>query len=116
MPVRIVRSHDGSGYYVEDVHSRKRHSDSPMTYENAVKQARILNRVDALSHAHHHSDEPHHWIAEMHMKKGAFTAQAKRHHETVPEFEEEVLEAPEKFARKTVKRARLAETLSRLGK
>jgi hypothetical protein len=116
MPVKIVRSHDGTGYYVEDVHSRKRHSDSPMTYENAVKQARILNRVDALSHAHHHSAEPHHWIAEMHMKKGAFTRQAKAHGETVPEFEEEVLEAPEKFSRKTVKRARLAETLSHLGK
>jgi hypothetical protein len=50
------------------------------------------------------------------MKKGAFTAQAKRHHETVPEFEREVLESPEKFASKTVKRARLAETLSHLRK
>jgi len=59
MPVKIVRAHDGSGYYVEDIRSRKRHSDSPMTYENAVKQARLLNGLYAHEHAHHGRDKEH---------------------------------------------------------
>jgi len=59
MPVRIVRAHDGSGYYVEDIHSRKRHSDSPMTHENAERQARLLNGIYAHEHAHHSRDKAH---------------------------------------------------------
>jgi len=114
MPVRIISS--GGGYYVEDIHSHKRHSDSPMTYENAVKQARLLNGIYAHSHSHHSPSEAHHWIAEMHIKKGALTKQAEAHHETVPEFAEEVLEHPEKFTKKTKKRAILAETLMKLHK
>lgn len=56
MPVKIVMSHDRSGYFVQDIDSGKRHSDAPMTYENAVKQARILNGISAGSYPHHKVD------------------------------------------------------------
>ena len=42
------------------------------------------------------------------MKKGALTAQAKAHGETPMEFAKEVLAEPEKFAKKTRKRAQFA--------
>jgi hypothetical protein len=50
------------------------------------------------------------WIQEAtkKMKKGALTAQAKAHGETPMEFAKDVLAEPEKFAKKTRKRAQFA--------
>jgi hypothetical protein len=50
------------------------------------------------------------------MKKGAFTKQALRHHKTPMEFAKEVLEHPEKFTKKTEKRAQFVKNITGKGK
>lgn len=55
-----------------------------------------------------------HWIAQMHMKKGAFTAQAKAHGMGVQEYARHVL-APNSHASTTTKRrAVLAERFAQM--
>jgi hypothetical protein len=56
------------------------------------------------------------WIQGMEMKEGAFTAKAKRKGITSAQLQENVLSDPEKYDEKTVKQARLRQTLVGLHK
>ena len=56
------------------------------------------------------------WIQDMDMKEGAFTAKAKKKGITSAQLQENVLAAPEKYDDKTVKQARLRQTLVGLHK
>jgi hypothetical protein len=56
------------------------------------------------------------WIQGMDMKEGAFTAKAKRKGITSAQLQENVLANPEKYDEKTVKQARLRQTLVGLKK
>ena len=47
----------------------------------------------------------------MDMKEGAFTAKAKKRGITTAQLQENVLSSPEKYDERTVKQARLRETL-----
>lgn len=54
------------------------------------------------------------WIASMNMKKGAFTRQAKRAGMGTQQFAAHVISQPESFTKRTVARARLAQTFKRM--
>ena len=56
------------------------------------------------------------WIQGMEMKEGAFTAKAKKKGITSAQLQENVLSNPEKYDEKTVKQARLRQTLVGLKK
>jgi hypothetical protein len=56
------------------------------------------------------------WIQGMDMKEGAFTAKAKKKGITSAQLQENVLANPEKYDDKTVKQARLRQTLVGLKK
>jgi hypothetical protein len=56
------------------------------------------------------------WIQDMDMKEGAFTAKAKKKGITSAQLQENVLSDPEKYDDKTVKQARLRQTLVGLQK
>jgi hypothetical protein len=56
------------------------------------------------------------WIQGMDMKEGAFTAKAKRKGITSAQLQENVLSNPDKYDEKTVKQARLRQTLVGLQK
>jgi len=56
------------------------------------------------------------WIQGMDMKEGAFTAKAKKKGITSAQLQENVLADPEKYDDKTVKQARLRQTLVGLHK
>lgn len=56
------------------------------------------------------------WIQGMDMKEGAFTAKAKRKGITSAQLQENVLANPEKYDEKTIKQARLRQTLVGLKK
>lgn len=56
------------------------------------------------------------WIQKTEMKKGVFTAKAKRKGITTAQLQENVLSAPEKYDTETVKQARLRQTLVGLKK
>jgi hypothetical protein len=56
------------------------------------------------------------WIQDMDMKEGAFTAKAKKKGITSAQLQENVLASPEKYDDKTVKQARLRQTLVGLQK
>lgn len=56
------------------------------------------------------------WIQGMDMKEGAFTAKAKRKGITSAQLQENVLSNPEKYDERTVKQARLRQTLVGLHK
>jgi hypothetical protein len=51
------------------------------------------------------------WIQGTEMKEGAFTAKAKKKGITTAQLQENVLSNPEKYDEKTVKQARLRQTL-----
>ena len=51
------------------------------------------------------------WIQGMEMKEGAFTAKAKKKGITTAQLQENVLSNPNKYDEKTVKQARLRQTL-----
>lgn len=52
----------------------------------------------------------------MDLKKGAFTAQAKRAKKSVSAFAKEIIKNPGKFSATTRKRAVLAKTLKKMAK
>jgi hypothetical protein len=56
------------------------------------------------------------WIQGMDMKEGAFTAKAKTRGITTAQLQENVLSNPDKYDEKTVKQARLRQTLVGLKK
>jgi hypothetical protein len=56
------------------------------------------------------------WIQGMDMKEGAFTAKAKRKGITTAQLQENVLGNPDDYDEKTVKQARLRQTLVGLKK
>lgn len=56
------------------------------------------------------------WIQDMDIKEGAFTAKAKKKGITSAQLQENVLATPEKYDDKTVKQARLRQTLVGLQK
>ena len=56
------------------------------------------------------------WIQGMEMKEGAFTAKAKRKGITSAQLQENVLSNPDDYDEKTVKQARLRQTLVGLHK
>jgi hypothetical protein len=56
------------------------------------------------------------WIQGMDMKEGAFTAKAKRKGITSAQLQENVLSNPDEYDEKTVKQARLRQTLVGLHK
>jgi hypothetical protein len=56
------------------------------------------------------------WIQGMEMKEGAFTAKAKRKGITSAQLQENVLSNPDEYDEKTVKQARLRQTLVGLHK
>lgn len=56
------------------------------------------------------------WIQGMEMKEGAFTAKAKRKGITSAQLQENVLSNPDNYDEKTVKQARLRQTLVGLHK
>ena len=56
------------------------------------------------------------WIQGMDMKEGAFTAKAKRKGITTAQLQENVLSNPDDYDEKTVKQARLRQTLVGLNK
>jgi hypothetical protein len=51
------------------------------------------------------------WIQNTEMKEGAFTAKAKKKGITTAQLQENVLSNPDKYDEKTVKQARLRQTL-----
>lgn len=51
------------------------------------------------------------WIQGMEMKEGAFTAKAEKKGITTAQLQENVLSNPDKYDEKTVKQARLRQTL-----
>lgn len=51
------------------------------------------------------------WIQGMEMKEGAFTSKAKKKGITTAQLQENVLSNPDKYDEKTVKQARLRQTL-----
>ena len=51
------------------------------------------------------------WIQKADIKEGAFTAKAKRKGITSAQLQENVLSSPEKYDERTVKQARLRQTL-----
>ena len=51
------------------------------------------------------------WIQGMNMKEGAFTAKAKKKGITTAQLQENVLSNPDKYDERTVKQARLRQTL-----
>lgn len=51
------------------------------------------------------------WIQKIHMKKGAFTAKAKRRGMTPAEYQSEVLAHPDRYDTRTVRQANLRKTL-----
>ena len=55
--------------------------------------------------------KPNKWIQKTEMKEGAFTAKAKRKGITSAQLQENVLAEPTKYYHKTVKKARLRQTL-----
>ena len=56
------------------------------------------------------------WIQGMKMKEGAFTAKAKKRGITSAQLQENVLSNPDEYDEKTVKQARLRQTLVGLHK
>ncbi len=56
------------------------------------------------------------WIQGLEMKEGAFTAKAKKKGITSAQLQENVLANPDKYDEKTVKQARLRQTLVGLHK
>jgi len=56
------------------------------------------------------------WIQEAKIKEGTFTAKAKRKGITSAQLQENVLADPDKYDEKTVKQARLRQTLVGLNK
>lgn len=56
------------------------------------------------------------WIQGMDMKEGAFTAKAKKKGITTAQLQENVLSNPDNYDEKTVKQARLRQTLVGLKK
>jgi len=56
------------------------------------------------------------WIQGMEMKEGAFTSKAKRKGITTAQLQENVLSNPDEYDEKTVKQARLRQTLVKLKK
>lgn len=56
------------------------------------------------------------WIQDAHLKRGAFTNQAKRAHMGVQEFAAHVMANKSKFSPTTVKRASLARTFKNMSK
>lgn len=60
--------------------------------------------------------KPKKWIQGMDMKEGAFTAKAKKRGITSAQLQENVLANPEKYDERTVKQARLRQTLVGLHK
>jgi hypothetical protein len=56
------------------------------------------------------------WIQGMEMKEGAFTAKAKKRGITSAQLQENVLAEPEKYDERTIKQARLRQTLVGLHK
>jgi hypothetical protein len=56
------------------------------------------------------------WIQGMEMKEGPFTAKAKRKGITSAQLQENVLSSPDEYDEKTVKQARLRQTLVGLKK
>jgi hypothetical protein len=55
--------------------------------------------------------KPKKWIQKADIKEGAFTAKAKRKGITSAQLQENVLASPEKYDERTVKQARLRQTL-----
>ena len=55
--------------------------------------------------------KPNKWIQKADIKEGAFTAKAKRKGITSAQLQENVLANPEKYDERTVKQARLRQTL-----
>ena len=60
--------------------------------------------------------KPNKWIQKADIKEGAFTAKAKRKGITSAQLQENVLSNPDKYDEKTVKQARLRQTLVGLKK
>lgn len=56
------------------------------------------------------------WVQKMNMKEGAFTSKAKKKGITSAQLQENVLSDPDKYDDKTVKQARLRQTLVGLHK
>lgn len=56
------------------------------------------------------------WIQGAKLKKGAFSAKAKRSGSKVQTYATKVLNNPKKFTKKTVKQARLAKTFKKMSK
>jgi hypothetical protein len=55
--------------------------------------------------------KPNKWIQKADIKEGVFTAKAKRKGITSAQLQENVLASPEKYDERTVKQARLRQTL-----
>jgi hypothetical protein len=56
------------------------------------------------------------WIQDMHMKKGAFTAQAEKRGQSVQGFAKKVTKHPDNYSAKTARRAALARTFAKMNK
>jgi len=60
------------------------------------------------------ADKPKRWISAMHLKKGAFTAQAKHAGMSVQQYASKVLKPDSHASATTKRRARLAQTFARM--
>ena len=103
--------HWGDKAIVVNTQSGKHYSTSPLPLVKAKAQMRILEAAEEKNV----SSPPKKWIQGVvaHMKKGAFTAQAKQHGMTVPEFREEVMEHPTKYSTTTKRRAQFLTNIQR---
>ena len=116
MPFRIVQSHDGKGYMVQNIHTKHLYSSFPLSLDKAQAQMRILNNIMNKEEAHvHHSHDPHKFAQEVvaHMKKGTLTREATKHGEKPLEFAEEVLAHPDKYSLKMRRKAQFLHNIQK---
>jgi len=113
MPFRIVQSHDGKGYMVQNIHTKHLYSSFPLSLDKAKAQMRILNNVASHEHSHHHSKDEHKFAQDVieHMKKGTLTREATKHHEKPLEFAETVLKHPSEYSLRMRRKAQFLKNI-----
>lgn len=119
-PRNVFAERSGSYYgeqkpldYIAHVNPMRTQTDD-RTKQNAEYEMAKAREAMAPKEVSASGKKPKKWIQEavIKMKKGAFTKQAKRAHESPLEFAKTVLAKPEKFAKKTEKRAQFLQNIA----
>ena len=46
MPYRLIKANKNAGYYVENIKTKKRYSNKPITKEKANRQKSLLEKIE----------------------------------------------------------------------